>query len=106
MGIHGILDEWLKFRTGCIKRQLMYDVEKMSEKLHLLLGLKKILLDIDRAISIIRKTQLERDVIPNLMEGFGIDEKQAEFIAEIKLRYLNRSTSLTGSGKWKPLEMK
>ena len=90
MGIHGILDEWLKFRTGCIKRQLMYDVEKMSEKLHLLLGLKKILLDIDRAISIIRKTQLERDVIPNLMEGFGIDEKQAEFIAEIKLRYLNR----------------
>lgn len=90
MGIRDILDEWLKFRVGCIKRQLMHDVEKKSEKLHLLLGLKKILLDIDRAISIIRKTQHERDVVPNLMVGFGIDEKQAEFIAEIKLRYLNR----------------
>jgi len=90
MGIKAILDEWLKFRVNCIKRQTLYDINKKSEKLHLLLGLRKILLDIDKAIKIIRNTEHEQDVVPNLMKGFGIDQVQAEFIAEIKLRNLNR----------------
>jgi len=90
MGIKEILDEWLKFRVNCIKRQTLYDINKKSEKLHLLLGLQKILLDIDKAIKIIRNTEHEQDVVPNLMKGFGIDQVQAEFIAEIKLRNLNR----------------
>jgi len=90
MGIKEILDEWIKFRINCIKRQIMFDLNKKSEKLHLLLGLKKILLDIDKAIRIIRETEQDSDVIPNLMNGFEIDRAQAEFIAEIKLRNLNR----------------
>jgi len=90
MGIKTILDEWLKFRIECIKRRVKYDIENKSEKLHLLIGLKKILLDIDKAVRIIRNTDQDAEVIPNLMRGFDIDRVQAEFIAEIKLRNLNR----------------
>ncbi len=90
LGVYGILDEWIKFRVGCVKRMLKYDIEKKSAKLHLLEGLKKILLDIDKAISIIRHTELEAMVVPNLMKGFEIDKIQAEYIADIKLRNLNR----------------
>ncbi len=90
MGIREILDEWTSFRMECIRRQLEFDIDKKSKRLHLLQGLEKILLDIDKAIKIIRETELEADVIPNLMKGFAIDEEQAEFIAEIKLRNLNK----------------
>lgn len=89
-GIKDILREWLIFRIECIKRQILYDIGKKSEKLHLLLGLEKILLDIDKAIRIIRDTSNDSQVVPNLMSGFEIDKDQAEFIAEIKLRNLNR----------------
>lgn len=89
-GIAEILEEWTAFRVDCIKRRLYYDIQKMKEKLHLLYGLREILLDIDKAISIIRNTEAERDVVPNLMKGFSIDQVQAEYIAEIKLRNLNR----------------
>ncbi|MBQ7335556.1 MAG: topoisomerase IV, partial [Clostridia bacterium] len=85
MGIIEILSEWIKFRLTCLKRELTYDLGKKKDKLHLLLGLGKILLDIDKAIRIIRKTEKEADVVPNLMKGFDIDEIQANFIAEIKL---------------------
>jgi DNA gyrase subunit A len=90
MGIAEILDEWTIFRIGCIKRGLAFDIAKKSEKLHLLEGLAKIILDIDKAIKIIRETPKEADVISNLMKGFAISQAQAEFIAEIKLRHLNR----------------
>jgi DNA gyrase subunit A len=90
MGIAEILEEWTIFRTGCIKRQLAFDIKKKSEKLHLLEGLAKIILDIDKAIKIIRETPKESEVISNLMKGFAITEPQADFIAEIKLRHLNR----------------
>ena len=90
MGIVEILEEWTKFRINCIKRQLSFDVEKKAEKLHLLEGLAKIMLDIDKAIVIIRETPLEAEVIPNLVKYFEITNQQAEYIAEIKLRHLNR----------------
>ena len=90
MGVREILSEWSKFRLGCIKRRLEYDLDKKNHRLHLLLGLEKILMDIDKAIAIIRKTEEETLVVPNLMTGFGIDAIQAEFIAEIKLRHLNK----------------
>ena len=90
MGVVEILREWTAFRTGCIKRQLAHDIAKKSEKLHLLEGLAKIILDIDKAIKIIRETPKESEVIANLIKGFDITEAQAEFIAEIKLRHLNR----------------
>lgn len=90
IGIKDILKYWIEFRMGCIKNGIKYDIEKKSDKLHLLTGLKKILLDIDKAISIIRHTELESDVVPNLMDGFGIDKIQADYIAEIKLRNLNK----------------
>jgi DNA gyrase subunit A len=89
-GVIGILNEWIAFRINCVKRELTFDLEKKQEKLHLLIGLGKILLDIDKAIKIVRETELEADVVPRLMEGFGIDNVQAEYIAEIKLRNLNR----------------
>ncbi len=89
MGIKEILEEWTAFRHECIKRRVFFDLNKMKEKLHLLEGMKKILLDIDKAIKIIRDTKEESEVIPNLMIGFGIDEIQAEYVAEIKLRHLN-----------------
>ena len=90
LGVRDILLEWIKFRMECVKNGIKYDIDKKSERLHLLTGLKKILLDIDKAISIIRHTELEADVVPNLMDGFGIDKVQAEYVAEIKLRNLNR----------------
>ncbi|NLV36753.1 MAG: topoisomerase IV [Clostridiaceae bacterium] len=90
MGIKTILEEWLRFRIECIKRQTRFDINKKEEKLHLLVGLRKILLDIDKAVAIIRSTEHESQVVPNLMEGFEIDKIQADFIAEIKLRNLNR----------------
>jgi len=104
MGITEILQEWTTFRTGCIKRQLAYDIEKKGEKLHLLEGLAKILLDIDKAIKIIRETPKESQVIPNLMTGFTITQPQAEFIAEIKLRHLNREHLLNRINERKALE--
>ncbi len=90
MGVREILEEWIKFRMGCVKRELEFELGKKRDKLHLLLGLGKILLDIDKAIRIVRETSREEDVVPNLMAGFHIDEIQAEYIAEIKLRNLNR----------------
>lgn len=90
MGVGEILEEWTAWRTECVRRRVYYALTKKREKLHLLLGLQKILLDIDKAITIIRETELEEDVIPNLMIGFGIDEVQANYIAEIKLRNINR----------------
>lgn len=90
MGIKEILTEWIRFRMGCVTRELTFDLGKKKDKLHLLLGLGEILLDIDKAIQIVRETEKESDVVPNLMEGFSLDEIQAEYIAEIKLRHLNR----------------
>ena len=90
MGIPEILSEWIKFRMTCIRNGARFDIEQKSKRLHLLMGLKKILLDIDKAISIIRHTELDTEVVPNLMTGFGIDQTQAEYIAEIKLRNLNK----------------
>ena len=90
LGVVDILNEWITFRKSCLTRELKFDLGKKKDKLHLLLGLGKILLDIDKAIRIIRKTEKEEDVIPNLCEGFSIDEIQANYIAEIKLRNLNR----------------
>lgn len=90
MGIKEILEEWVAFRAECVRRRTAFDLQKKKDKLHLLEGLSKILLDIDKAILIIRKTEEELQVIPNLIKGFGIDEIQAEYVAEIKLRHLNR----------------
>ncbi|WMJ22177.1 DNA gyrase subunit A [Paludicola sp. MB14-C6] len=90
MGIKEILDEWIAFRVDCIKRRVYFDLKKKKEKLHLLKGLDRILVDIDKAIRIVRQTEEEKEVVPNLMIGFGIDEVQAEYVAEIKLRHLNR----------------
>lgn len=89
-GIHELLNEWTAFRTECVRRRVYYDLTKSKEKLHLLKGLSKILMDIDKAIKIVRETKEEDEVVPNLMIGFGIDEIQAEYVAEIKLRHLNR----------------
>lgn len=90
MGVREILEEWLAFREECIRRRTNFDLEKKKSKLHILRGLAKILLDIDKAIDIIRKTEEESMVVPNLMKGFSIDEIQAESVSEIKLRHLNR----------------
>lgn len=90
LGVIGILKEWIDFRLNCVRRELTYDCDRKKEKLHLLLGLGKILLDLDKAIAIIRETEKEADVVPNLMAGFSIDEIQANYIADIKLRNINR----------------
>ncbi len=90
LGVTQILDEWLEWRRGCISRELRFNLDRMKKKLHLLDGLAQILLDIDKAIKIIRNTELEEDVIPNLMNGFDIDKEQAEYVAEIKLRNINK----------------
>ena len=89
-GVRELIEEWAAFREGCVKRRVYHQLGKKKEKLHLLMGLKKILLDIDKAIRIVRETEEEREVVPNLMIGFGIDEVQAEYVAEIRLRQLNR----------------
>ncbi len=90
MGVKEILTEWTAFREECVKRRTFYNLTKAKERYHLLKGLQKILLDIDKAIKIVRETSEEKDVVPNLMIGFGIDKIQAEYVAEIKLRHLNR----------------
>ncbi|MBQ7105963.1 MAG: topoisomerase IV [Clostridia bacterium] len=90
MGIKEIIDEWVAFRFDCVRRRVFFQLTKAKERLHLLKGLEKILLDIDKAIKIVRETAEEKEVVPNLMIGFGIDEVQAEYVAEIKLRHLNR----------------
>jgi len=90
MGVGEILDEWIAWRIECVKRRVFHELTKKRDKLHLLNGLKKILLNIDKAISIIRNTEQETDVVPNLMIGFGIDNIQADYVAEIKLRNINR----------------
>ena len=90
MGVRGLLDEWIAFRMECVRRRTYFDLSKARDKLHLLKGLEKILLDIDKAIAIVRETDEEAEVVPNLMIGFGIDQIQAEYVAEIKLRHLNR----------------
>jgi len=90
LGVKQLLDEWTAFRIECVRRRTYYDLENKKNKLHLLQGLQAILLDIDRAIKIVRETEEEAEVVPNLMIGFGIDEIQAEYVAEIKLRHLNR----------------
>ena len=90
MGIGEILEEWTAWRTDCVRRRLYFQIQKKEDRLHLLRGLERILLDIDKAIQIIRETELENEVIPNLMIGFGIDEIQANYVAEIKLRNINK----------------
>ncbi len=90
LGVKGILLEWIDFRLECIRRRITFNLDKKRKQLHLLKGLSKILLDIDKAVKIVRETESESEVIPNLMIGFGIDEIQAEYVAEIKLRHLNR----------------
>ena len=90
LGVGEILKEWIDFRLECVRRRTQFTLDKKAERLHLLQGLEKILLDIDKAIKIIRNTEAEADVVPNLMIGFGIDNAQAEYVAEIKLRHLNR----------------
>ena len=90
MGVREILTEWTAWRAGCIRRRVYFQLQKKKDRLHLLKGLGKILLDIDKAIAIIRETELDAEVVPNLMIGFGIDQTQAEFVAEIKLRNINK----------------
>ncbi len=90
MGVGEVLEEWTAWRTDCVKRRIYFQIQKKEERLHLLKGLERILLDIDKAIAIIRETELESEVIPNLMIGFGIDEIQANYVAEIKLRNINK----------------
>ena len=90
LGIKDILTEWIKFRTACLRREFIFDLDKKQRRLHLLLGLGKILLDIDKAVKIVRETEKDDEVVPNLMLGFSVDKDQAEYIADIKLRHLNR----------------
>jgi len=104
MGVREILDEWIAWRTDCVKRRIYFELTKKKEKLHLLQGLQKILLDIDKAIRIIRETEHEADVVPNLMIGFGIDEVQAEYVAEIRLRNINREFILKRVAETEDLE--
>ena len=104
MGVGEILDEWIAWRMECIRRRVFFDLQKKRAKLHLLQGLGRILLDIDRAIAIIRNTEREADVVPNLMAGFDLDEVQANFVAEIKLRNINREYILKRTAETDALE--
>lgn len=104
LGLVDILKEWIKFRVDSYRRELIFDVTKKKERLHLLRGLGKVLMDIDKAIKIIRETQVEKDVIPNLQKGFDIDEVQAEYISEIKLRNLNKEYILNKIKEIKSLQ--
>ncbi len=104
LGVRSILEEWTAFRVECIRRRVHHDLTKAKERLHLLRGLSKILLDIDKAIQIIRATEEETEVVPNLMIGFGIDQIQAEYVAEIKLRHLNREYILKRTSDMEQLE--
>ncbi|MCH4891284.1 topoisomerase IV [Acidaminobacter sp. JC074] len=104
LGVKGVISEWLKFRIGCIRNKTLYDIDKISDKLHLLYGLRSVLLDIDKAIKIIRETELDKEVIPNLMNAFSIDEVQAEYVADIKLRNINKEYILKRTGEIDDLE--
>ena len=104
LGVRSIFDEWIAYRMKCVRRRVYFDLHKAMDKLHLLKGLSKILLDIDKAIRIVRSTDEETEVIPNLMIGFGIDEIQAEYVAEIKLRHLNREYILKRTEEIENLE--
>ena len=104
LGVRSIFDEWIAYRMECVRRRVYFDLHKAMDKLHLLKGLSKILLDIDKAIRIVRSTDEETEVIPNLMIGFGIDEIQAEYVAEIKLRHLNREYILKRTEEIENLE--
>ena len=104
LGIRELLQEWTAFRIECVRRRVYFDLNKKKDKLHLLQGLKLILLDIDKAVRIVRETAEESEVVPNLMIGFGIDEIQAEFVAEIKLRHLNREYILKRTAEVDELE--
>lgn len=104
LGVQQILEEWTSWRTECVRRRVFFDLGKKKDKLHLLLGLRKILLDIDKAIAIIRGTEEDAKVIPNLMEGFDIDQIQAEFIADIRLRNINKEYILKRTQETEALE--
>ena len=104
LGVRELLEEWTAFRIECVRRRTYFDLQKKKEKLHLLQGLQAILLDIDKAIRIVRETEEEAEVVPNLMIGFGIDEVQAEYVAEIKLRHLNREYILKRTAELEDLE--
>lgn len=104
LGVKSLINEWLIFRVACLKRGMQYDLDLISEKLHLLNGLRKVLLDIDRAIQIVKDTDKDVDVIPNLMAAFQIDEIQADFVAEIKLRNLNKDYLLNRISEIKKME--
>ena len=104
LGVRDLLLEWVAFRVECVRRRTHFDLRKKKEKLHLLRGLQAILLDIDKAIKIVRETEEEAEVVPNLMIGFGIDEIQAEYVAEIKLRHLNREYILKRTQETSELE--
>lgn len=104
LGVRELLEEWTAFRVECVRRRVYFDLHKKQDKLHLLQGLKLILLDIDKAIKIVRETAEEAEVVPNLMIGFGIDEIQAEYVAEIKLRHLNREYILKRTDEIEELE--
>jgi len=104
MGVGEILEEWTAWRMECIRRRVYHELSRKKEKLHLLKGLERILLDIDKAIEIIKNTELESDVVPNLMMGFGIDQIQAEYVAEIKLRNINREYILKRTSETRSLE--
>lgn len=105
LGVKEILNEWIAFRVECVRRRTYFDLNKKKDKLHLLKGLEKILLDIDKAIKIVRETEEEAEVVPNLMVGFGIDKIQAEFVAEIKLRHLNKEYILKRTNDIKQLKL-
>lgn len=104
LGVKALLEEWIAFRIECVRRRTYFDRNKKAEKLHLLKGLEAILLDIDKAVKIVRETDEEAEVVPNLMIGFGIDETQAEYVAEIKLRHLNREYILKRTAEIEALE--
>ena len=104
LGVKDLLEEWIAFRIECVRRRTYFDRNKKAEKLHLLKGLEAILLDIDKAVKIVRETDEEAEVVPNLMIGFGIDEVQAEYVAEIKLRHLNREYILKRTAEIEALE--
>lgn len=104
LGVKALLEEWIAFRIECVRRRTYFDRNKKADKLHLLRGLEKILLDIDKAVKIVRETDEESEVVPNLMIGFGIDEIQAEYVAEIKLRHLNREYILKRTKDLEDLE--
>lgn len=104
LGVKALLEEWIAFRIECVRRRTYFDRNKKADKLHLLRGLEKILLDIDKTVKIVRETDEESEVVPNLMIGFGIDEIQAEYVAEIKLRHLNREYILKRTKDLEDLE--